>query len=186
MRFYHNAVRWYPSPRRDPGGFGGVGGGEGEVFEWSGDALRSRPIALSRITQRLFTCQRRGLPGGLGKWGGASSLLLRPPALLSLLPPGHPPPILHFRCLSSHNYGLCPPPPPCRGERDRRDLLALAINPSCQRVNLSPAGLAVRLRLTITASDGKKCIFFMSLQLKERYLLTRLDGRECVGCSIKN
>lgn len=65
-------------------GLGGRGGGLG--FEWSGDALRSRPIALSRIARRLFTCQRPGHPGGLGKGGGASSSLLRPPLFSRLFP----------------------------------------------------------------------------------------------------
>lgn len=131
-------------------------------------------------------------PGGPRVGGRGLFVVAPPPALLSPLPPGRPdpPPPSSTSDACRLTITVCAPhaprPPPCRGERDRRDLLALAINPSCQRVNLSPPGLGVRLRLTITASDRRKCIFFMSLQLKERYLLTRLDGRECVGCSIKN
>lgn len=138
-------------------GLGGWGGGVGFRMERRRTSVTShcsKPDSAPAVYMPAPWTPGGPREGGRGLLVGAP-----PPALLSPLPPQRPdPPILHFRCLSSHNHCLCFPPP-CRGERDRRDLLALAINPSCQRVNLSPAGLGVRLRLTITASDGKNAFF---------------------------
>lgn len=110
---------------------------------WVWTSPRSRPIALSWITRREFTCQTLG---GLwkGRWGGGAFSLLPRPLLYSSLLNTPTPSLPHFRRLSSHNHHLCSPNfPKRRGRRDRCNWLTLAIHPSCQRVNLSPAGLTV-------------------------------------------
>lgn len=118
---------------------------------WVSTSPRSRPIALSWITRRLFTCQTARV---LWKGGGATPSLLRPPCsprspLLSPLP---------TPVVSQSPFVL---PKPGRGKRDRRNLLALGNKPELSE-SKSVADGPQRLCLATTASDGKYTFFHVS------------------------
>lgn len=98
--------------------------------------------------------------GPLGRGGRATRSLLRPLLFWLLLDPLTPfLSVLPTPVVSQSPLVL---PKPRRGKRDRRNLRARSINLSCRRVNLSPAGLSICLRLTITASNGKNAFFHVS------------------------